>query len=94
MTAAHTRRVAVLVLLVLSALVLLLLLAGRVDAGGALRPTETYTVVAGDTVWEIAAERTGPADDVRDMVRDIVRLNDLRGGLLRPGQQLVVPVGG
>lgn len=80
-----------------------LLLAGLVLAGGirgghaladgpsrALEVT-TYTVAAGETLWEIAAEQARPGEDVRDVVLELKSLNDLRTAGLAAGQQIVLP---
>ena len=84
-------RLRALVLPLALALVFLLLLAQRSDAGASARPTESYRVVTGDTLWDLAEERTEDGDDVRSTVRLIQRLNDLNGGLIAPGQTIVLP---
>jgi len=54
-------------------------------------PTRAYTVQAGDSLWSIA--RSVPLDgDRRKMIHRIIELNDLRGGQIRPGQQLELPI--
>ena len=73
------------------ALVFLLLLAQNVEAGNAPIPTETHRVVSGDTLWDLASQRTGDGEDVRDTVSLIQRINDLEGGLIVPGQMLNLP---
>ena len=84
-------RLRALVLPVAMALVFLLLLAQGVHAGDTAMATDAYRVVAGDTLWDIAAERTEGGDDVRSVVRVIQKMNDLEGGLIVPGQVLIVP---
>ncbi len=84
-------RLRALVLPLALALVFLLLLAQRVDAGDTTLPTESHRVVAGDTLWDLADERTEPGSDVRSVVRLIQRLNDLDGGMITPGQVILVP---
>ncbi len=74
-------RLRALVLPLALALVFLLLLAQRVDAGDTTLPTESHRVVAGDTLWDLADERTEPGSDVRSVVRLIQRLNDLDGAV-------------
>lgn len=54
-------------------------------------PTEVVTVGTGETLWELAAERTDPGDDVRDMMVRIERLNALESTALAAGQRLRVP---
>ena len=71
---------------------LLLLLVSTVQAGGEVRATEDYTVRAGDTLWDIAADHTGADGDVRGTVALIRRINDLETVLIRPGDRLSIPV--
>ena len=84
-------RLRALVLPVALALVFLLLLAQGVHAGDSAVPTDSYRVVSGDTLWDIAEVRTEDGEDVRSTVRLIQRLNDLDGGLIVPGLVLTVP---
>lgn len=53
-------------------------------------PTVTVTVQAGESLWAIAGS-VAPQRDARDVVADIVQLNNLTGGTVLPGQQLYVP---
>lgn len=53
---------------------------------------ETVTVRAGDTLWEIAEEHA-EGRDVREVLHDLVVLNDLQGQSVEPGMQLVLPIG-
>lgn len=48
----------------------------------------TYEVEYGDTLWSIANKFT--EDDPRDMVVKIMKINKLRGDLIRPGQVLTI----
>ncbi|WP_062294350.1 LysM peptidoglycan-binding domain-containing protein [Demequina phytophila] len=61
---------------------------------GAAEPVavDVYAVGAGETLWDIAAARTEPGDDVRDTVADIQHLNAMADTALVAGQQLYVPV--
>ncbi len=87
----HSIRLRALVLPLALALVFLLLLAQGSHAGDAAKPTEPYRVVAGDTLWDLADELTEPGEDVRSTVRRIQRLNGLDGGLISPGQVILLP---
>ncbi|RKO23153.1 LysM peptidoglycan-binding domain-containing protein [Pseudarthrobacter phenanthrenivorans] len=58
----------------------------------AATPTVTVTVQPGESLWGIAAS-VAPERDARDVVADIVQLNNLPAGGVHPGQQLFVPVG-
>lgn len=52
----------------------------------------TYiTVLAGQSMWEIA-QHLAPSDDPRDVVADIVSLNQLESAELAAGQRLALPL--
>ncbi|MET4782006.1 LysM peptidoglycan-binding domain-containing protein [Glaciihabitans sp. UYNi722] len=51
---------------------------------------EHVTVQSGQTLWQIAGE-LAPSADPRDVVADIVHLNQLSGADLQAGQQLAIP---
>lgn len=51
---------------------------------------ETYTVMGGETLWSIA-EKVGGDRDVRDVVHEIMRLNNLSSANVQAGQQLALP---
>ena len=51
----------------------------------------TVTVLQGGSLWSIAAE-SDPNRDVREVVSEIVALNELGAGVLQAGQQLFVPL--
>ena len=92
-----TTPVRVVVLLTAIVVLMFLLLANAVGASGS-EATDgsvehgSHLVVAGDTLWDIAAEHTIPGEDVRRGVFEIQRLNDLEGSMIHPGQVLRVPV--
>lgn len=48
------------------------------------------TVLSGDTLWTIA-EMIDPTGDPRDMVAELMRLNQLTTASLSPGQELAIP---
>ena len=56
----------------------------------ALTPTVSVTVQAGESLWAIAGT-VAPERDPRDVIADIVQLNNLSAGSVVPGQQLFVP---
>jgi hypothetical protein len=56
---------------------------------GAHGPKQHYVVRPYDTLWSIASTRY--AGDTRDAVYRIEQANHLDGGVLRPGQVLVLP---
>lgn len=53
-------------------------------------PTVTVTVQPGESLWAIAGA-VAPERDPRDVVADIVQLNNLGAARVIPGQQLYVP---
>jgi LysM repeat protein len=62
------------------------------DTASGLSVTETVsvTVQPGESLWAIAGT-VDPTRDPRDVIADIVQLNDLENGKVMPGQQLFVP---
>ncbi|WP_421083424.1 LysM peptidoglycan-binding domain-containing protein [Rothia nasimurium] len=52
--------------------------------------SQTVTVYHGDNLWTIA-EEVAPGLDSRDVINQIMEINDLTSAKLVPGQQLVVP---
>ncbi|MCJ7725825.1 MAG: LysM peptidoglycan-binding domain-containing protein [Acidimicrobiia bacterium] len=92
-----TTSVRVVVLLTAIVVLMVLLLANAVGASGTEAAGDpvsygSHQVVAGDTLWDIAADYTTPGEDVRRVVFDIQRLNDLEGSVILPGQVLRVPI--
>jgi LysM repeat protein len=51
---------------------------------------EHVRVQAGDTLWSIA-ERIAPKSDPRDVVADIIKLNQLGSASITPNQLLAIP---
>lgn len=51
----------------------------------------TVTVLQGESLWSIAAD-ADPSRDPREVVREIVVLNDLTTGVVQAGQRLFVPL--
>ena len=55
-------------------------------------PQFTYvTVSAGESLWQLA-EELAPTADPREVVADIVNLNQLASEEVQPGQRLALPV--
>ncbi len=99
MTISASTPLRVVVLLTSVALALVLLLAGAVVARATDgTPVDTVTarvqqeVMAGDTLWDIAAVYTDPGDDVRETIHDIKVANDLESSAIVVGQMLVIPL--
>jgi LysM repeat protein len=53
---------------------------------------EEVTVKAGQTLWSIA-EDIAPAADPRDVISDILSVNQLESGSVQAGQRLMLPAG-
>ena len=51
---------------------------------------DTVTVMAGDTLWDIA-EAVAPEADPRDVVDEILHLNQLPGSDIAAGQEIAIP---
>ena len=54
-------------------------------------PVETYTVRAGETLWDITSGVAAPGEDVRDVVAELADLNGLAGVGLQAGQRILLP---
>ena len=77
----------------LIALVLAFALGGGIAAASADLSTgafEYVTVEPGQSLWQIA-ESIAPNADPRDVISDIVRLNQLGTSVVHPGEQLAIP---
>lgn len=81
-------------LLVLGAALALATASAATDRPGAEVPTEVITVATGDTLWAIASERAATGSEIREVMREIERLNALETAALDAGQRLRVPVAG
>ncbi|WP_394942198.1 LysM peptidoglycan-binding domain-containing protein [Psychromicrobium sp. YIM B11713] len=81
-----------LMLLAVAALVLLGFATTSAHAGVGSVGTGTaqVTVQAGDSIWSIAAANAADRDP-REVVAEIVELNNLDSSVLLPGQQIFVP---
>lgn len=98
-SAAHLRLTArgraVLWLLAALSVVLVTLISSQASADGPTAAQEVvrHVVQPGETLWQIAESVAAPSEDVRDVVVDLVRLNELPEAGLMAGQVIVVPVG-
>jgi len=54
--------------------------------------TETLCVSRGDTLWDIATECNTQGKDVRNIMDDIMKLNNMKTAELHVGDILTVPV--
>lgn len=65
---------------------------GNAVATGQVASTsfDYVTVEPGQSLWQVA-ERVAPSADLRDVVADIVHLNQLESTNLQPGQKIAIP---
>lgn len=70
------------------------LIGGRAMASGPETgiAVDVYTVGSGESLWSIASTQTAPGADVRDIVSDLMKLNELSDSSLVTGQQILLPV--
>jgi nucleoid-associated protein YgaU len=71
------------------------LLASQASADGPVAAQEVvrHVVQPGETLWQIAESVAEPSQDVRDVVVNLVALNELPDAGLMAGQVIVVPAG-
>lgn len=60
------------------------------DTSAASQSFDYVTVQTGETLWGLA-EEIAPSADPRDVIADIVSLNQLPSADVQPGQRLAVP---
>ena len=67
---------------------------GAAQAGAPHRGVEVtrHVVQPGETLWALAGSVASPREDLRDVVAEIEKLNNLDGAGLRAGEQLLLPV--
>ncbi len=60
----------------------------------ATKTAEFYTLLVspGDTLWEIARSCNTEGKDIRNVVDEIMKLNNMRGADLKAGDTLTLPV--
>ena len=64
---------------------------GAVATGSSAHTQFEYvTVHSGQSLWSIA-ERVAPTADPRDVIADIVSLNQLQSAVVTPGQRIAIP---
>lgn len=63
------------------------------ESAPASTATVEVSVASGDTLWDLAV-RYAPERDPRDVVAEIVELNDLRSSVVQAGQSIAVPAAG
>lgn len=53
---------------------------------------ETVTIMAGDTLWDIASDYNSDRNDLRNLVKEICSVNDINNCEIHPGQTIKIPV--
>lgn len=66
-------------------------MSAQADGPTAAAEVRRVVVAPGDTLWGIAAGVAAPGEDVRDVVLQLMTLNELPSGGLLAGQTIVVP---
>jgi hypothetical protein len=64
--------------------------AGGASAGSSSTPLTKITVVGGESLWNVA-EQIAPNDDPRDVIADIMSVNQLKSVDIQPGERLAIP---
>lgn len=92
-----TRRGRAVVAILVIGFVISLAFAIALNGGMATANTESsgtsfdyVTVEAGQSLWQVA-ESVAPGADPRDVISDIVRLNQLQSSVVHPGDRLAIP---
>lgn len=52
-----------------------------------------YTILPGDTLWEIARETWGDSVDIRYKIHEIAEENAINPDKLCPGEVILIPIG-
>lgn len=53
---------------------------------------EEFQVIQGDTLWDIAMIYLPPDEDIRKVVYDIKKFNDMSSGYIYPGDIIKIPL--
>ncbi len=69
------------------------ILAPREVSGASYSMPKTVVVASGDTVWTIAEKAVGNrgGHDIRRVVHEINRINEIEDAKIFPGQKLLIP---
>ncbi len=77
--------------LVIGAFLFALNSGGALATGSSAHTTFEYvTVQSGQSLWGIA-EKVAPSADPRDVIADIISLNQLQSAVVTPGQRIAIP---
>jgi LysM repeat protein len=64
--------------------------AGQATATTSSTPLAKITVVGGETLWGVA-QQIAPHSDPRDVIADIMAVNQLTSASIQPGETLAIP---
>ncbi|WP_250446222.1 LysM peptidoglycan-binding domain-containing protein [Actinotalea sp. C106] len=64
------------------------------EGPGVAIPVTSHVVAPGETLWGIAGEVAEPGQDLREVVDELIAVNELPGAGLTAGQRIVVPLAG
>jgi LysM repeat protein len=76
--------------LVIAALFVIINGGGAIATNHSVAPLHYVTVQGGETLWQLAGE-VAPKADPREVVADIVSVNQLSSSDLQAGQRLAIP---
>ncbi len=78
-------------LILIAAALILLIFKYTLSKGNQEKPLySNYTVKYSQTVWDIA-EETNYRGDIRELVDEIIRVNQLEDSTIYPGQLIAIP---
>ena len=72
-----------------------LLCCGFSSVKGYVAPEQNVVSVyvkPGDTLWSIASEHNETKKDVRKLIRDIQRLNEMENAVIQVGDEIIIPI--
>jgi LysM repeat protein len=64
--------------------------AGAATGTSSSTPLATITVVGGETLWGVARQ-IAPTADPRDVIADLMSVNQLKSADIQPGERLAIP---
>lgn len=65
---------------------------GLLDAHGAEKVEYTEVqVVDGDTIWQLAKEYGNSSKDIREVIFQICKINNIKADTLQAGQTILIP---
>ncbi|WP_300410527.1 LysM peptidoglycan-binding domain-containing protein [Lagierella sp.] len=78
-------------IILIATAIILLIFKYTLSKGNEDKPIySNYTVKYSQTVWDIA-EETNYRGDIRELVDEIIRVNELKDSTIYPGQVIVIP---